>query len=838
MERLVFGRFELRPAERLLLADGLPISVGTRAFDVLVALAARRERVVDKESLFQIVWPGLVVEDNNLTVQISSLRKLLDPGTITTVTGRGYQFTARAQEPLLDRQPHLKRGNMPAAMPALLGREADIEALLNVLTHSQLVTLCGAGGIGKTSLAGTLAQRLSAVFPGGVWIVELAATRDASLVPVVVAQTLGLALPGQSAPQQELLRAMRGSEVMIVLDNCEHLLGGVVPLARALARDAPGVHILVTSQEPLHLESEQVYRLGPLSVPRDDELATALDHGAVQLFVERVRALQSDFTPQAEDLGMIVHICRQLDGIALAIELAAARVPLLGLAGVSARLGERLRILGGGTRAPMRRHQTLRAALDWSFQLLAPNTQRVLRRLGIFHGGFCMDTALHVCSDTPEEDEVWLLEQLDVLLDRSLLVVARRGESPRYRMLETMREYALEQLHALNEIQNVRQRHAQAMRAAFKQAARARDSDRQLDEVANLRAALAYAVATSGEGAAALSLATDSAVVLATSGLVPEVLQNLLNVESFVTADTETGLAAQYWQWVGRVGKDGRLPGRRCVEVLVLAEGMFEQLGRVRRVHACRRQLAEAHLALHDLDAAEQALGRARVLESVQTPAADVMRRLRLDGLLADARGRIEQGLAFTQEALDIAERYGYRRYCYNLLSDRAWMKLQAGQPEAAESGLLELLSRIPPGAHDGLPRAEALAALLAARTAANRLDIARASVPDVVSALRNCGLFFHRGDIFAWLAAACGEYQMAAQVLGAVDEFHVRTEGPRDRLAVRARAEALRLMRGAFPSTEQRMWMSHGGRIEETQLVCALETALFSSRGATIPSP
>ncbi len=835
MERLVFGRFELRPTERLLLADGLPMNVGTRMFDVLVALAARRERVVEKEELFQIVWPGLVVEDNNLTVQISSLRKLLKPGTITTVTGRGYQFTARAQEPLLDRQPRLKRGNVPAAMAELFGRAADIEALLALLDHATLVTLCGAGGIGKTSLASMLARRVSAVVPGGAWIVELAATRDAALVPAVVAQTLGLALPGQSAPLQELLRATQGSEVLMVLDNCEHLLAGVVPLARALTRDAPGVRILVTSQEPLHLEGEQVYRLGPLSVPGDDELATALDHGAVQLFVERVRALQSDFTPQAEDLGMIVHVCRQLDGIALAIELAAARVPLLGLAGVSARLSERLRTLGGGTRAPMRRHQTLRAALDWSFQLLAPDTQRVLRRLGIFHGGFCLDTALNVCAETPADDEVWLLEQLDILLDRSLLVVARGGEHPRYRMLETMREYALEQLNALHEIENARQRHAYAMRAAFRLAAKARDSDRQLDEVANLRAALAYAIAAKGEGATALSLATDSTVVLATSGLVPEVLQNLLDVETFVTADTEPGLAAQYWQWVGRVGKDGRLPGRRCVEVLARAEGMFAQLGRVRRVHACRRQLAEAHLALHELDAAEQVLARARALESAQSPAADVMRRLRLDGLLADARGRIEQGLAFTQEALEIAERYGYRRYCYNLLSDRAWMKLQAGQPEVAEHALLELLGRIPPGAHDGLPRAEALAALLAARTAANRLEIARASVPEVVSALRICGLFFHRGDIFAWLAAACGEYQMASQVLGAVDQFHVRTEGPRDRLAVRAREEALQLMRGTFPLTEQRMWMSHGGRFEETQLVSALEAALCAPHGATL---
>lgn len=831
MERLVFDRFELRPAERLLLADGLPVNLGARAFDVLVLLAANRERVVGKEELFRVVWPETVVEENNLTVQISTLRRVLPHGAITTVTGRGYQFTARAQEPLLDRQPWLKKGNLPAATPQLFGRESDMDAVTAALNQSCLVTLCGAGGIGKTSLAGSVARRLSSRWSGGAWIVELAATSDPALVPAVVAQTLGLQLPGQAAALEEMVRAIREGDLVLVLDNCEHLLTGVVPLVSGLLRDAPGVRLLVTSQEPLHLDGERIYRLGPLSVPDHEHLASALNHGAVQLFVERVRALQVDFSPDGEDLSAIVDICRQLDGIALAIELAAARVPLLGLAGVRARLGERLRMLGSAVRAPRRRHQTLRAALDWSFHLLEPDTKRVLRRLGVFHGGFCVDSALAVSADASNENEDWLLEQLDILLDRSLLVASRHSAQPRYRMLETMREYALEQLRECDEVDAIVRRHAHAMRAVFKRAVKERDSDRQLDEVGNLRAALAYALTAPGEGATALSLVTDSAVVLATSGPVPEVLQNLLSVERYVTPDTEPGLAAQYWQWVGRVGKDGRLPGRRCVEALARAEAMFERLGRVRRVHACRRQRAEALLALQDIDAAQQALAAARELESPQTPAADVMRRLRLDGLLADACGRFEEGLEFNQQALDIAELYGYRRYRYNLLSDRAWIQLQAGQPTVAEQAILELLRRIPPGPHDGLPRAEALAALLAARTAAGLLDAARQSTPEAVAALRNCGLFFHRADVLAWLAAACGKHQVAAQVLGSVDEFHVRNDGPRDRLAARAREESLQLISRALAADEQQRWFAQGRRIDEGQLVALLMTALSTQQ-------
>lgn len=829
MERLVFDHFELRPAERLLLADGRPVNLGARAFDVLVALADRRERVVSKDELFEVVWPDTVVEENNLTVQISMLRRVLPNGVITTVTGRGYQFTARAQEPLLDRQPWLKKGNLPATTPTLFGRDQDLNAMTTALSHSRLVTLCGVGGIGKTSLAGSLVHRLSKHWLGGAWIVELAATRDSALVPAVVAQTLGLQLPGQADALNELVRAVHEGDFILVLDNCEHLLAGVVPLASALLRDAPGLRLLVTSQEPLHLDGERIYRLRPLSVPADEQLESALEHGAVQLFIERVRALQADFTPSGGDLASIVDICRQLDGIALGIELAAARVPLLGLNGVRARLGERLRLLGSGTRGPQRRHQTLRAALEWSFQLLEPDTQRVLRRLGIFHGGFCVDSAQAVAADSTHEDEDWLLNQLDILLDRSLLVVTRRSVQPRYQMLETMRAYALEQLRIHDEMDAVKKRHAHAMCAVYKRAAKTRDSDRQLDEVANLREALAFSLAAPGEGAIALSLVADSAVVLATSGPVPEVLQNLLDVEPFVTSETEPGLAAQYWQWVGRVGKDGRLPGRRCVEVLARAEAIFEQLGRVRRVHACRRQRAEALLALHDIDAAEMALAAARFLESSQTPAADVMRRLRLDGLLAEARGRFEEGLAFNQQALDIAESYGYRRYCYNLLSDRAWILLQAGQPEVAEEELLELLGRIPPGPHEGLPRAEALTALLAARTAAGRLDAAYNSMPDAVTALRNCGLFFHRADVLAWLAAACGRYQVAAQVLAAVDEFHVRNEGPRDRLAAWAREQALKLVTLAHPGDDERRWMAQGRHFGEAQLIDALCAPLRS---------
>ncbi len=355
-----------------------------------LALTERRERIVSKNELLDVVWPGLVVEENNLQVQIWALRKLLGADVIATIPGRGYKFTAVLEG---DRKPmpaQAAEGTAPSAPPAartptnlpaelpLYGREADVQAVQRLVHEHRLVTITGAGGIGKTRLGQTVAHALRDSFAQGVWLIELAPLADPALVAASVAQVLGHQLRSTSAPLAELVMLLESQRVLLVIDNCEHLVEVVSPLAELLLGEAPGVHMLVTSQEPLRLPDERLYRLGTLGVPGEGEpvnAGQALEHGAVRLFVERTHALDARFVLDERNVQAVIDICGRLDGLALAIEMAAARVPALGVEGVRERLGERLRMLTAGSRIALRRHQTLRAALDWSHGLLERRTK-------------------------------------------------------------------------------------------------------------------------------------------------------------------------------------------------------------------------------------------------------------------------------------------------------------------------------------------------------------------------------------------------------------------------------------------------------------------------------
>ena len=823
MERLLFPHFEIRPEERQLLVDGSAVAIGSRAFDVLLVLARHRDRVVSKDELIESAWPGLVVEENNLTVQVSSLRKILGREAITTVTGRGYRFTVTPLAEAADAAARAgRKGNLPVVAAALYGRDEDVLRLVRACLASPLVTLCGAGGIGKTSLAAVVAQRLAADFPEGAWVVELTALRDPALVLPAVAHCLRIVLPGIAPAHEEIANALESRALLLVLDNCEHMLDVVATLADAIVRSAPDVRMLVTSQEPIRMASEHVHRLAPLAVPEPDELGQAESFGAVRLFIERVRAHQGDFRPAAEELRDVVEICRELEGIALAIELAAARVPLLGVAGVRARLGERLRLLTVGERIAPERHRTLRAALDWSYRLLQPERQVVLRRLGIFTGGFSLEGAQRVAGGVDGE-EADLVEDLGVLVNRSLLI-REPGSRPRYRMLESMREFALEKLEEAGETREWARRHAHAMAVICRLAVRERDGAWLWAEMNNARAALAWAAAEPGEGAAAVAIATHTAVALAIAGPVREATDNLLRVQALLGKDTPPDVAAQYWQWLGRFGMEGRQPSSRCIEALGRAASMFEAQSRPRHVHACRRMLAEAYIRSGDLETAQAQLQAAAALETTEGPPADRMRRMRVAGLLADASGHHEESLSLARHALDIAELHDIRRYRLMLMADMALVRLRMGEPDTAAQVLRDLLSRIDFGSAEGLTRPYALAGLTAALVAAGRLAEARAGVAGTVTALRSSGIFLAHGDIFAWLAAASGNLLLAAQLMGAAEAFHSRGETRRDRIAEHAREETKRLLLASTNADRVDDWVAQGREVEEVVLANLLE--------------
>jgi len=471
-----FDRVEVRPAARQLLIDGARAKVGARAFDLLLALIERRDRVVGKNELLDLVWPGLAVEENNLQVHISALRKLLGTAAIATVPGRGYRFTQAPDEAAAD---HVAASRPQAAasifcahapaLPALLGRESDLAALRALVLAHPVVSVVGVGGVGKTVLARTLAQQVRDAFDHLACVIELAPLADPSLVATVAAKALDVK-PGQRSAIEAIAQVLATRRMLLVLDNCEHLLPAVAEAVESLRQAAPGVHWLVTSQEPMKIVEERVYRLDPLALPTQDTLDAARQAGAVALFEARVQSADPRFALTEGNVAAATDICRHLDGIPLAIELAAARMPLLGLEGLRGRLNERLRVLAGGPRRALARHQTLRAALEWSYGLLTPEQQTVFRRLGVFAGSFPLEAAQQVAAD--ENIDRWaVLEDLGALIDKSLVVVEPEdlGE-PRYRLLETMRHYALDCLAAAGDADTVRTRHLEAFVALAEQA--------------------------------------------------------------------------------------------------------------------------------------------------------------------------------------------------------------------------------------------------------------------------------------------------------------------------------------------------------------------------------
>lgn len=502
-----FGPFVLIPERQLLLQRGTPVRIGNRAMDMLTLLVERPGDVVSKRDLLSHVWPDTIVEEGNLKVNMTALRRALGDGAgaaryIATVTGRGYRFIAPVQKfeasgPSLALTAAVTDGHhLPAETTRIFGRADTIDTVRRDLNESRLVSIVGAGGIGKTTVAIAAARAAARERADGAAFIDLATIGDSQFVPTAIASALGLGMTAGD-PLASVVHVLKSQQKVLLLDNCEHLLAAVAAAVDRLTRDLADVRIIATSREPLRLRGERVHRLrglecDPHESPKADEART---FPAVELFATRASE-RAGYRLTDADAPAVAEICRRLDGNALAIELAATQTAAFSPARILQMLDDSFRLLNLGPRGAPPRQQSLLATLDWSYSLLSEPEAALLRAISVFAGIFSADGATAVSNRRPAE----VVDALAQLAAKSLLAMDNNAEIVSYRLLETTRAYCIERLRISGEDKAVRRRHAEHVCAVLEQA-ESEWSQRPAREwsaayghvVDDLRAALAWA---------------------------------------------------------------------------------------------------------------------------------------------------------------------------------------------------------------------------------------------------------------------------------------------------------------------------------------------------------
>jgi non-specific serine/threonine protein kinase len=729
-----FDRFRLRPGERQLLEGDRPVKLGARAFDILVLLVQGRDRALPKGELMERVWPRVIVEENNLQVQIAALRKILGQAAIATIPGRGYQFTPRLESTAEAQSEELspRKDNLPRPLTSFVGREQEITELAKLLETTRLLTLTGIGGCGKTRLAIKLAEAVKSSFPNGVCFVDFASITEPERVALCVAGAFGVREEADKPIVETLIRHLSDQQLLLVLDNCEHLLGACAALAERLLLAAAGLRALVTSREGFGIAGERVVPVRSLSLPSrtKEDVEASLASEAVQLFVERAKELAPEFELTVGNAAAVVEICRRLDGIPLALELAAARVKLLSVEQIRAKLDDRFRLLTGSARA-ISRHQTLLVTMQWSYEHLTPDEQRWFRRLSVFVGGWTLDSAVAVMAEGC--DEVEALERLGRLVDQSLVLVERNASGePRYRMLETVRQYAEDRLNESGESNAVRDRHLAHFVAFVKRAHPGfftRDADawyRRLDrELSNLLAAHAWCDRAAGGAALGLELATYVRMYWIDRGLFAlgeQVFREALAREGAGQRSIQRGHA------LFSFGQHQNFGGRFADGIAPLEEGL-----------AIARELGDDLYAAHCLD--KIAYARAYLGDAVAA-------------------------LARVEEEIIIRRRLGPPDQVTGALITKGAILRMNGDFDAAATVLEQALA---------LSRGDDLEELHVIRSDLARVSIARRNLPHAkVSLIEAINVLLQTSsrfrsmvalDVAALLAAARGDWQRAARL-------------------------------------------------------------------------
>ena len=726
--------------------------------------------------------------------------------------GEGKPAEARRTEP----SKTAYQSNLAAGRAELFGRASDIEALCAALASHRLVTIAGPGGVGKSSVAHAVASAAKPGFADGVWWVELAPVADGALVADAIARAAGLTLRGGLL---DLIEQIRDRHMLLILDNCEHVIAATAEACEAIMQSAERVRLLTTSQERLRCALEHTYRLQPLSTPASTAERAGPD--ALDLFAARARAVSPGFALGPANIEAVAQICRQLDGLPLAIELAAARLPLLGLDGLRQRLEDRFRVLGNASRTAPNRQRTLRGALEWSHALLTAPEQTLFARLGVFVGWFDLEALEQVCSDAAIES--WEVVDLAAsLIDKSLLTLDPQ-EQPRYRLLETPRAFAVEQLAKSDDARAVRARHAGLMRSRLLRAQEAQWTplastviDKVVQDIANLRAALHWAASKDGDPELLIALAGTGSVVWTQAGADAEGMSWCETALRAVTANTQPALEAELLVAFARLSHQADAP--REVAALERAAALFASQRQRQAQYIALAVLAKKNVWRRDLEGAERAIKGAEAIFDPAWPAAIRTHVLQAKTYLLELQGRPEEGEPYMLEMLAITRALGDPEKIDMAMIDLAESFMVQGKFAEAAAMRQAVHDR----AGRKTPDTQNLANLSATYTQMDRLDEALACAREAAPTLKRINKVHQFLDHFGLLCCKRGRFTEGAHLV-ALSDAHYRASGfDREMSEARARTQAEILLRAQFEEDRMQQLHAEGSRMSVSDAIDA----------------
>jgi predicted ATPase len=823
--------FRLYREQRRLFEGDTEVSMGQRAFDLLVFFAENAGRPLGKKEIMKGAWRGVVLADSSLTSHVWAVRKVVGEGPITVINNYGYQFTSDVEpEEAPEPAPRPARPliSLPHRSSAGIGRTAELAELAEHCTENRLVTVIGPGGIGKSWLAVQLSWRLAEDFPDGVHLIDLAPVRELMGVASAIARVLDVALRGGEAPLQILATAIGQRYMLLIFDSCEYVTDAAGDFIKGLLARAPNLRVLATSQQILHVPNELVYRLQPL--PAED---------AIALFVQCAHAADRRFTRNDVNSAAITEICRQLEGNPLMLEMAAALVPSIGVKEVRAGLSQRFEMLDSSPFKAEPRQATLSAVTEWSYGLLDATDRRVFRRLACFSGSFSADAAVALAG--PEGATRWdVLACLHRLVDKSLLIF-ETGDQDRYRMPETLRLHARTRLFESSETEALAERHAWYFTDLFERADEAWETTSDADwlatyapDIDNVRAALDWALANARRVPIAITLAGATGPLWDRLALSAEGRNYLDRLVDLLDNDTPPASAARL---IKRAATLWRPTDRlRSVALMERAVAIYRQVGDRLNLGIALSMTGGNYVFLGRHADAEAALAEAQALLSGSDRTKSLTTIMTDLGTLANSRNRIDDAARYYGIALELAQTLKDSLRENITLLNLGEVEFRRGATERAIECAREATRGLRGTTFQRPYLGWPLNNLATYLTLYGKSGEARVYAEEALSLLREEGGYWLRVCLqtLALLGACEGRHTAAAQLIGFVDAGYARSGEVREFTELQLHDRLSALLTENLAADDIAAWAAAGARWNEARAVDFALGRILSPDGVT----